>query len=66
MTFVEVNYKMESKMNDSPEPEDSKVSNDVASGTSIRAHYPWIPVNSDEVKKIELFFNNIKIQALKF
>ena len=53
-------------MNDSPEPEDSKVSNDVASGTSIRAHYPWIPVNSDEVKKIELFFNNIKIQALKF
>ena len=38
-------------MNDSPETEDSKVSNDVASGTSIRTHYPWIPVNSDEVKK---------------
>ena len=66
MTFVEVNYKMEYKKNDSPEPEDSKVSNDVASGTSIRTHYPWIPVNSDEVKKIKLFFNNIKIQAFKF
>ena len=53
-------------MNDSPEPEDSKVSNDVASGTSIRTHYPWIPVNSDEVKKNKSFFNYIKIQALKF
>ena len=42
-------------MNDSPEPEDSKVSNDVASGTSIRAHSPWIPVNSDEVKKLNHF-----------
>jgi len=53
---------MEYKKNDSPEPEDSKVksssnTSNVASGTSIRTHYPWIPVNSDEVKMFKSFFS---------